>query len=102
LVPIWFSFFLLCGTGVWTQGLHLEPLHHPFSVKGFFEKGSHELFHRDWLSTSILLISDSWVARITGMSHRHPAWLTLWKQDVFSLFFPGKIKFACDYICCKK
>jgi hypothetical protein len=24
-----------------------------------------------WLQTSILLISASWVARITGMSHQH-------------------------------
>jgi hypothetical protein len=31
-------------TGVWTQGLHLEPLHQPFFVKGFFEIGSWELF----------------------------------------------------------
>jgi hypothetical protein len=27
-----------------TQGLHLEPLHKPFFVMGFFEIGSHELF----------------------------------------------------------
>jgi hypothetical protein len=26
-----------------------------------------------WLQTAILLISDSTVARITGMSHQHPA-----------------------------
>jgi hypothetical protein len=26
-----------------------------------------------WLPTTILLISASWVTRITGMSHRHPA-----------------------------
>jgi hypothetical protein len=24
------------GTGVWTQGLHLESLHKPFFVMGFF------------------------------------------------------------------
>jgi hypothetical protein len=29
----------------------------------------------DWLQTVILLISASWVARITGVSHRHPATL---------------------------
>jgi hypothetical protein len=22
-------FFFFCGTGAWTQGLHLEPLHQP-------------------------------------------------------------------------
>jgi hypothetical protein len=23
-------FFFFCSAGVWTQGLHLEPLHQPF------------------------------------------------------------------------
>jgi hypothetical protein len=46
--------FFFCNTGAWTQGLHLELLHQPF-----------------WLRTMILLISASWVARITGMSHQH-------------------------------
>jgi hypothetical protein len=32
-----------------------------------------ELFAQVWLQTVILLVSASWVARITGMSHRHPA-----------------------------
>jgi hypothetical protein len=35
----------------------------------FFEIGSHELFCPGWLWTTILLISASWLARITGMSH---------------------------------
>jgi hypothetical protein len=30
------SFFFFNGTEVWTQGLHLEPLHQPFFVMGFF------------------------------------------------------------------
>jgi hypothetical protein len=38
------SFFLFYCTGVWTQDLHLEPLHQPFFVKCFFEIGSHGLF----------------------------------------------------------
>jgi hypothetical protein len=37
-------------------------------VMGYFEIGSHELFAWGWLQTMILLISASWVARITGMS----------------------------------
>jgi hypothetical protein len=70
---IWFQLaynffsFLLCGTGVWTQGLHLEPLHQPFFKMGFFEIGSWELFAWGWFQTAIL-IAASWVARITGMS----------------------------------
>jgi hypothetical protein len=38
-----FSFFF-CGTGVWTQGLYLEPLHQPFFVLDLFKIGSLELF----------------------------------------------------------
>jgi hypothetical protein len=37
-------FFIFFSTGVWTQGLHLESLHQPFFVIGFFEIGSHKLF----------------------------------------------------------
>jgi hypothetical protein len=71
LVPI---FFLSFSTGAWTQSLHLEPLHQPFFVKVFF------FWDRilwticqGWLWIMILLISTSWVARITGVSHG--AWL---------------------------
>jgi hypothetical protein len=35
----------VCGTGAWTQGLHLEPLHWPsFFVIEFFEIGFYKLF----------------------------------------------------------
>jgi hypothetical protein len=44
----------------------------PFFVMGFFEVGSHKLFALGWLWTSTLLISVSWVARITGVSHWCP------------------------------
>jgi hypothetical protein len=64
---------LFCSTGVWTQGLHLEPLHQPFSVMGFFRIGSHELFCLVWLQTMILLISATCVTRTTGVSHQHLA-----------------------------
>jgi hypothetical protein len=37
-------FVCVCGTGAGTQGLHLETLHQPFFVKGFFEIGSRKLF----------------------------------------------------------
>jgi hypothetical protein len=37
-------FFFFCSAGVWTQGLHLEPLHQPFFVMGCFETESQELF----------------------------------------------------------
>jgi hypothetical protein len=71
-------FFFFCGDGIWTQGLHLKPLHQPFFVKGFFEIGSWTICP-GWLWTVILLISAPWVAKITGMSHWRPAPLSsLW------------------------
>jgi hypothetical protein len=33
-----------CGTGAWTQGFHLEPLHQPYFREGLFAIGSRELF----------------------------------------------------------
>jgi hypothetical protein len=66
---------LFWGTGAWTQGLHLESLHQPFYVMGFFfffwDKVSQTIF-LGWLWTGILLISASWVGRITGVSHQCP------------------------------
>jgi hypothetical protein len=44
----------------------------PF-VLGIFEIGSLKLFDLGWIRTTIFMISASWVARITGVSHRCPA-----------------------------
>jgi hypothetical protein len=79
-VVLWIEpriFFFFGCAGAWTQDLHLEPLHYPYFCEGFFEIGSRncKLFPRGWLRTMILLVSASWVARITSMSHRHPAWI---------------------------
>jgi hypothetical protein len=67
--------FMFCfgSTEAWAQGLtlarqaflSLEPLRQPFFVLGIFEIGSHKLF-----AWGFLLISVSWVAGITGMSHK--------------------------------
>jgi hypothetical protein len=62
-----------CGTGVWTQSLHLESLYQPIFVLGIFEIGSHKLFAWVHFQTKILLISAYWVARITGANYRHPS-----------------------------
>jgi hypothetical protein len=44
---------------------------HSLTPKGhFYEIGSLEICALGWLGTLILLISASWVAGITGMSHR--------------------------------
>jgi hypothetical protein len=38
--------FFVCGALVWTQGLHLEPLHQPYFVMCFLEMRCHKLFAR--------------------------------------------------------
>jgi hypothetical protein len=53
---------------------------------GFVEIRPHDLFAwLGWLQTTILPISASWVARITGMIHQHLA---------FALFYPVRMKEA--------
>jgi hypothetical protein len=68
LTCIIFFLFFFYSTGAWTQDLHLEPLHQPFFVMGFFEIGSHKLFPRaglEWWSSWSLLPE----SRIIGMGH---------------------------------
>jgi hypothetical protein len=72
----WLSYPLVIfffSTRVWTQGLHLEPLHQSFFVC------DRVLQTICWgcLWTAILLISASWVARISGMSHWYLAPLVI-------------------------
>jgi hypothetical protein len=61
------------GTGAWSQGLHLEPLHHSFFVMGFFQDKVSQTICLGRLWTMILQISASWVAKITGVSHQRLA-----------------------------
>jgi hypothetical protein len=72
-------FFLFCEKKIFFKsfsywdlnwGLHLEPPRQlPFFVMGFFEIGSCELFAPGWPKAEILLISATWVVRITSVSH---------------------------------
>jgi hypothetical protein len=66
----WIFFFF--DAGVWTQDLHLEPLHQPCLCDGFFwDRVS--LNYLPWLALNHNPpISASWVARITCVSQRHP------------------------------
>jgi hypothetical protein len=80
------------STGFWTQGLHLEPLHQPFVWKGFFWDRVSWTICLGWLQTAILLISISWIARITGMSHwcLVPLSFKIWLTELLlaKIFFP--------------
>jgi hypothetical protein len=69
-----------CGTRVWIQGLTLamQTLYHlscsasKFLCWVFFREGL-TFFGLGWPWTMIHLISASWVASITGVSHRCPS-----------------------------
>jgi hypothetical protein len=65
-----FLLFFFFSTGVWTQGLDFEPLHQPFLTDGLFRDRVFRNICPDWLWTTILLISASWVAGITDMNHQ--------------------------------
>jgi hypothetical protein len=44
--------FIYCIAGVWTQGLHLEPLCQPFLVMGFFPDRISRTICPGWLLRS--------------------------------------------------
>jgi hypothetical protein len=72
---------------LWYWGLNTGPTSRATSpalfCDGYFQDRISWTIFPDWLWTEILLISASWVARITGMSHQHLA--TFWKFDRYSL-----------------
>jgi hypothetical protein len=75
--------YLFCSTGVWAQGLHLEPLHQPFFMMGIFEIGSRTLFPRAGLEPQ-----SSWTLPSEYLG------LQMWAtgaqlQLYFNLCFPG-------------
>jgi hypothetical protein len=55
------------------SALPLESLCQPFFCVGYFRYRDSWTICLGWHQTMILLISASWVARITGVSHWHPA-----------------------------
>jgi hypothetical protein len=69
------AFFYFAVLGLEFRVYTLSHSASPFFVKGFFRIGSQErTISLQWLQrTSILLISASWVARITGVSQWHLA-----------------------------
>jgi hypothetical protein len=63
---------IIGGTGVWTYGLHLEPLYQSYICAGYFQDRVSKTICLGWPRTMILLISASWVAKMTGVSHLAP------------------------------
>jgi hypothetical protein len=72
--------YLFCSTRVWTQGLtltrqafyHLSHSINPVFCIGYFQDRVSKSICPVWPQTMILLISASWVARITVMNHWCP------------------------------
>jgi hypothetical protein len=65
---LFFFFFFFFDTGVWTQAYTLNHSTSPSFVMGFWYRVSWTICS-GWLWTVIFLISASWVARITDVSH---------------------------------
>jgi hypothetical protein len=68
-----FFISIFYSAAVWTQGLHLEPLQPALLLWWCFRDRVSWSICLHWLWISILLISASWVARITDVSHQHLA-----------------------------
>jgi hypothetical protein len=77
--------FIFCSTGAWTQGLHREPLHQPFFETRLFGDRVSWTICPGWFQATILLISASWVARITGVSQWAPGWQSSFKRNSLSV-----------------
>jgi hypothetical protein len=81
--------------GVWTEDLvfakqvfyHWVIMPALFCV-GYFWDRVWWIFAWGWLRTMILLISASWVARITGVSHQHSAFSIFWSFPYNESLFP--------------
>jgi hypothetical protein len=71
----------LGGSRVWTLGFallkqSLEPHLQSIFCSAYFGDGVLGTICLGWPPTSLLPISASQVARITGMSHRCPVWIS--------------------------
>jgi hypothetical protein len=84
----WFFFFLRC----WDLNSWPTPWATPPALfcDVFFQDRVLQTFCLGWLRTSILLVSASWVARITGKSHWHPALA----EFLFSLFLVASVNWT--------
>jgi hypothetical protein len=72
LTPL-FCLFVFALLGFEFRAYTLSHSTSPFFVMGFFQNKVLQTICQGWLWTSGLLISASWVARITGVSHRRLA-----------------------------
>jgi hypothetical protein len=90
---IFFLFSFFCGIGVWTlyfmlarQALYYLS-HSTNPVTGIFLGMVLNYLPWSWIWNVILLISTSWVARITDRSHQHPAHCSI-SIHIYKLHWP--------------
>jgi hypothetical protein len=68
-----FYFFVLSVLGFEIKAYTLSHSSNPFFCIGYFQDRVLQTICSGWPWTTVLLISVSWVVRIIGMSHGHPA-----------------------------
>jgi hypothetical protein len=83
-------YLFIFAIGVWTQCLHLEPLHQVFFVTDRLPR----TICLGWLWTEILLISASWVARIISVSQASGSFFFLGVCIIINL---QNLYFPCFY-----
>jgi hypothetical protein len=93
-----FFFFLVLGLEL--KAFTLNHSASPFCDRYFQDRFSQTICP-SWLRTTILLISASWVAKITGMSHQHLAlpFCFSYFSDKVLWFCPGQPAPQLSYLC---
>jgi hypothetical protein len=90
-----YLFFMVLGIEQKASNLSHSTI--PFLMMGLFQERVSRTICHWWLGTTLLLISASWLAKITGMSHWHPVGihflgsLVFWALYIFWLPIPCQI-----------
>jgi hypothetical protein len=79
-----YLFIYLAVLGLKLRAFTLSHFASP-SCDGCFWNRVSQTICQGWLQTAILLISASWIARITGMSHWYPAQWHLFIYFIFAV-----------------
>jgi hypothetical protein len=95
---IYILIFFFAGLGFKLMAYTLS--HSILLCEGFFWDRVSWTICLVWLQTMILLISATWVARITGMSHQYPARMYNLKEVTYTLNSVSVLSFCLSlYLC---
>jgi hypothetical protein len=78
-------FFFFSELGLEIRAYTLSHSTSPFFCDEYFRDRVSRAIYPGWLRTMILLISASWVARVTGMNHQPPALFCSLKRDLHNM-----------------